>query len=237
MTRHDLLVPITARQRRPTEVVSPTPTGWPAVVPHHAPPDVVPAIDECGEPLVAVDDVVPCLNLYRVDGWAGTEPTTWLRANVASRLVAAHRSLPDGFGLAVFDGWRSPTTCRALFDHFYGPDSTLPPGYVADPDDADWPPPHSTGGAVDLTLTWRGQGLALGTAFDDFSPAAAADALEGPAGAEPDRSLRRMLAGVLEGQGFVGLAEEWWHVSWGDQHWAACTGEASARYGPTSPAD
>jgi len=230
---------ITTLQRRPSDIGASTVDGWPAVVPVHPAAGVVPPIVECGEPLVAVDDVLSCLNLYRGDGWAGTHDATWLRAGAVERLVAAQAALPDGFGLAVFDGWRSPITCRALFDHFYGPGSTLPPGFVADPDHPHWPPPHTTGGAVDLTLTWHGQALALGTAFDDFSPAAAADALErGTASdAEPDRSLRRLLAGVLAAQGFAGLAEEWWHVSWGDQHWAACTGATHARYGPTAPMD
>jgi hypothetical protein len=68
----------------------------------------------------------------------------------------AAESLPRGFGLAVFDAWRP----LALF--------------TAEGD----PPPHLTGGAVDLTLSWQGTPLALGTGFDDFSSRAAADVFE-----------------------------------------------------------
>jgi D-alanyl-D-alanine dipeptidase len=199
-----------------------------------------PPIDECGEPLVRLEEGprIRLLNLYRRDGWAGTSDDVWLRAEVADRLAAAAASLPDGWGLAVFDGWRSPTTVRALYEHFYGPGSTLPPGFLADPDDADTVPPHTTGGAVDVTLTWRGTALALGTVFDDFTPPAHLRSLEGGTtrGADDDsRALRRLLHAHLGAQGFVGLAEEWWHVSFGDQHWAAVTGAPAARYGAIEP--
>ncbi len=195
-----------------------------------------PGIAECGEPLVRLTEGprLRLLNLYRRDGWAGTSDAVWLRAGVADRLLAAAASLPDGWGLAVFDGWRSPVTVRALYEHFYGPGSTLPPGFLADPDDPDRVPPHTTGAAVDVTLTWQGTALALGTVFDDFTPAAHLRSLEDSD--DPSRALRRLLHAHLAPQGFVGLAEEWWHVSYGDQHWAAVTGELSAPYGPTSPA-
>jgi D-alanyl-D-alanine dipeptidase len=203
------------------------------------------AIVDCGEPLVEVDDDAPCLNLYRVDGWAGVPERTWLRAGVLDRLVYAQSLLPDGFSLAVFDGWRSPETVRALYDHFYGPGSTLEPGFLANPDDPDVIPPHLTGAAVDLTLAWQGTPLALGTHFDDFTPVAWVHSLEegGPAAGdlrsepvvEPDRSLRRLLHAVMRAGGFVGMREEWWHFSYGDQRWAEAERRPAAIYGPTRP--
>ena len=169
-------------------------------------------IVECDEPLVRLVEGprLRLLNLYRRDGWTGTSDDVWLRAGVAERLLAAASSLPDDWGLAVFDGWRSPATVRALYEHFYGPGSTLPPGFLADPDDPDVVPPHTTGAAVDLTLTWRGTALALGTVFDDFTPAAHLRSLEAPPPGGPDdpsRALRRLLHAHLAPQGFVGLAE------------------------------
>lgn len=188
---------------------------------------------EAGDPLVTVDDDLPCLNCYRALGWAGTVDRTWLRAPVAERLVAADATLPAGFGLAVFDGWRSPETVRALHDAFYGPGSTLAPGYLADPDGGATPP-HTTGGAVDVTLTWRGTPLSLGTPFDEFTERAHLRHLE-PDGPEPDRSLRRLLRHTLVDAGFTTFWAEWWHVSWGDADWAADHGEPAARFGPTEP--
>lgn len=218
--------------RPPGEVGAPAVDAAP-LPPDPAPVESLPAVVECGEPLVAVDGHLPCLAAYRQAGWPGTEATTWLRADVVARLVAAHDALPRGFGLAVFDGWRSARTIRALWDHYYGPGSALEPGFLADPG-GDGVPPHLTGGAVDLTLTWHGAPLSLGTPFDEFSSRAHLRALEA-AGPEPDRSLRRLLRHALVEQGFAPFAQEWWHVSHGDQDWAAATGAPAARYGPSAP--
>lgn len=209
---------------------APALTGLPTVT-------TLPAVEESGEPLVEVRPTqqIQILNLYARQGWPGTSPTVWLRASVLEALHRTAQTLPPGFGLAIFDAWRSPVTVRALYEHFYGPGSALAPGFLADPDDPVVTPPHTTGAAVDLTLTWEGRALALGTCFDDFSPRATRRALEDDPTAEPSRSLRRLLHHHLETEGFVGLASEWWHVSIGDQHWAAVTGAPSARYGPISP--
>jgi D-alanyl-D-alanine dipeptidase len=90
------------------------------------------------------------------------------------------------------------------------------------------PPPHSTGGTVDLTLTFEGSALALGTAFDEFSPDAHARAFEDQPGLNCD--LRRMLYWSMSHEGFVGIRTEWWHFEFGTVRWAARTG-VSAIYG------
>lgn len=191
------------------------------------------------EPLVEVGERIPCVNCYHRAGWAGTSPTTWLRASVVERLAAVTTHLPPGFGLAVFDGWRAPETVRALYAHYYGPGSTLEAGYLANPDeDRDGPPPHLTGGAVDLTLTWHGAPLSLGTPFDEFSPRAHLDALEEAPEGTPDaldRDLRRVLTAAMVEAGFAPYAQEWWHFAHGDDEWARWAGAASALYGATSP--
>jgi len=197
-------------------------------------------VEECGEPMVEVDGVLQCLNLYRVDGWAGVPERTWVRAGVLNRLIFAESLLPEGFTLAVFDAWRSTETVRALYDHFYGPSSTLEPGFLADPDDPDVVPPHLTGAAVDLTLAWEGTALALGTHFDDFTDRSWVHSLEPPmtvAGEveEPDRSLRRLLHAVMRAAGLVAMREEWWHFSYGDQRWAEAERRPEAIYGPCAP--
>ena len=203
------------------------PIGPPPVVDDGSAP-----IDECGEPLRAVTTIA-CVNGYRAVGWAGTDDTVWLRASVIERLEAVEATLPDGYGLAVYDGWRSPLTVRALYDHYYGPGSALEPGFLADPDDTRVVPPHRTGGAVDLTLAWSGTPLSLGTAFDDFTPRAHLRSLEDEPG--PARDLRRLLHHAMASVGFAPFAQEWWHYSWGDQAWAAATGAPRAVYGAVSP--
>jgi D-alanyl-D-alanine dipeptidase len=228
----------------PAEVDAPVVEGPPPLEPLAVLDGQEVTVEECGEPLVELDDEVRCLNLYRVDGWAGVPERTWVRAGVLERLVFAQSLLPDGFTLAAFDGWRSTDTVRALYDHFYGPGSTLAPGFLADPDDPTVVPPHLTGAAADLTLAWQGTALALGTHFDDFTERSWVHSLEVAARSsagrddlppEPDRSLRRLLHAVMRAAGFVGMREEWWHFSYGDQRWAEAERQPRAIYGPARP--
>jgi D-alanyl-D-alanine dipeptidase len=210
------------------------PAGLPPVpgpVPGAAPAGTVP-VHDCGEPLVAVTDLA-CINSYRAVGWAGTEDAVWVRPRVLERLHAVRAALPDGYGLAIHDGWRSPATVRALYEHYYGPGSTLEPGFLAEPDDPRITPPHVTGGAVDLTLSWQGTALSLGTAFDDFSSRAHLRALEGEPGTS--RELRRLLTHAMVTAGFAPNPFEWWHFSFGDQAWAALTGAPAAVHGAVLP--
>ncbi len=210
-------------------------------------------VSDNGDPLVPVTPAtapgIVCVNAYAATGWAGTSDTVWLRSATLEHLHSAAARLPMGLGLAIFDGWRSITTIRSLYDHFYGPGSTLEPGFLADPDDDTIIPPHLTGGAVDVTLTWRGQPLSLGTAFDDFTPRAHLRSLEertcelgeqphelGERTCEPDRSLRRLLYRVMTNAGFAPFDLEWWHYSWGDQDWSDWTGSSPAIYGSAQPA-
>jgi len=206
-----------------------------------APSHLGPARPRLGDDdLIAVDAHLLCLGAYHRAGWAGTDSRTWLRPAIAERLVLIEGTLPDGFGLAIFDGWRSDETVRALYDHYYGPGSTLAPGYLAPPSDdpSAPPPPHLTGAAVDLTLSWHGAPLSLGTPYDEFSERAHLDALDGVPDDHPDaldRDLRRLLHRTMTAGGFAPYDQEWWHYSWGDDAWATWSGEPAALYGATSP--
>lgn len=149
-----------------------------------------------------------------------------LRRGVGDRLQEARLSLPDGFDLLILDGWRSTDEQQVLVEH-YDP-VAAERGFVARTGTTQRAP-HTTGAAVDLTLSFSGRGLALGTDYDDFTDRAALVDFE-PTDGEPVSSvglLRRLLAHVLGSQGFVGLASEWWHWSFGDDVWA------NARGGPS----
>ncbi len=186
------------------------------------------------DPLVPLEvRGVRTLGCYFHAGWTHARPVTLARSGVVDRLGRVNGSLPDGFGLAVFDAWRPLDLQAELHAAAYG-DDRLPPGFIAEPDpDPTRPPAHLTGGAVDLTLTWRGAPLALGTGFDDFTPAAHALAEESRPG--PVRDLRRLLTAAMRSQGFVVLDLEWWHFEWGTRRWAAVRG-GSVHYGAAQPA-
>ncbi len=183
------------------------------------------------EPLVALRHRrVRLLSNYFHAGWEHAEPTGWLRASAAERVYAAASSLPHGFGLAVFDAYRPLLLQAELFDAAYA-DSDLPPGFVAEPiPERTTPPPHSTGGTIDCTLTIDGIALSLGTTFDDFTDRAWTAALETDASSSIERDLRRLLYWTMRRAGFVVLDCEWWHFEYGTRRWAAING-AAAIYG------
>ncbi len=191
-------------------------------------PDEYLEIAETGEDLEPV--AVGTIPWYSSHDWAFSSERLRVRAGVNTRLLAARRGLPAGYTLVVLDAWRDTRLQRALFQHY--DTEGAPPGYVADPGSALYEPPHTTGGAIDVTLSWRGVPLALGTAFDTFDEAAWARALEERPDTEPVRSLRRMLTAALVSEGFCPHPMEWWHFSFGDQIWAANSGQDQALYGP-----
>lgn len=187
------------------------------------------------EPLVAlVGDRITLLNSYLRAGWPHATTQQWLRAQTLDRLRDAAEALPDEFGLAVFDGWRPLELQQELFDANEDPGVDSEVWTMVAPPSADpaTPPPHLTGGTVDLTLTWRGQPLALGTDFDDTTPQAELDAYEHTPGAV--QALRRLLFHTLRDAGFIALKEEWWHYEYGTRLWSGITG-APTMYGPAAP--
>ena len=117
--------------------------------------------------------------------------------------------------LVVWDGYRPIATQAALYNgyldeltmvHADWPADALEDAaarYVTPPSrSALAPPPHLTGGAVDLTLgDGDGRPLDLGTDFDAFVPEAAVRALEDAPGRA--RDLRRTLYWAMAGQGFT----------------------------------
>lgn len=168
---------------------------------------------------------VRVLSVYHHTGWRSAIQDAYLRTGVLERLYSASATLPAGFGLAVLDAWRPLSLQREMYEAVYT-DPTLPPGFVAEPNfDPTAPPPHLTGGAVDVTLTWDNTPLSLGTDFDEFSPFAAPFALEGLGTAALSRDLRRLLFSVMAAQGFVVNSQEWWHFEIGTAAWAAATSE------------
>lgn len=185
------------------------------------------------EPLVTVEHRrVRTLANYWHGGWTNAIPATYLRADVARRLYTAADNLPDRWGLAIFDAWRPIELQQELYDAAYD-NPGIEPGFMAPVShDPTTPPPHLTGGAVDLTLTFDGTPVGPGTGFDDITDRAHAAALEHTPG--PAREVRRMLYWAMRRQHFVVFTREWWHFEYGTSRWAANRNK-TARYGPASP--
>lgn len=206
------------------------PVAGPAPLPPLVEPDEPPVTAPVDEPQVPLQHrSIRVLANYWHGGWEHAVPHVVLRKTVAETLYRVADSLPERWGLAVFDAWRPLDLQKELYDAAFA-DPETEPGFMAPVShDPRTPPPHLTGGAVDLTLTYDGTPLAAGSGFDDTTKLAHTAILEDRPG--PARDLRRLLYQVMSGQGFVVFAFEWWHFELGTRRWAAITG-GQPRYGP-----
>jgi D-alanyl-D-alanine dipeptidase len=175
----------------------------------------------------------------------GAEEALRTREGVRDRLRAAAAALPPGIALVVFDAFRPLAVQAWLWTEFFTRVHHAHPHltgdaltdyvsqFVASPDpDPAFPPPHRTGGAVDLYLVERASGapLPMGTAPDAAVPESETDWFERHP-QEPFRQNRRLLYHTLTRVGFANYPGEWWHFEYGTRRWAGQTGAAEALYG------
>jgi D-alanyl-D-alanine dipeptidase len=200
-------------------------------------------IIESGEPMVEYLSLSP--RLFQSRPRYRYTRVAFLRKRVAAMLVAAAEALPDRLGFAVVEGWRPPYIQRRMYLAQWHkwrerhPDwSDLQLKRVVSrftaPIHGRVPPPHSTGGAVDLILCDK-----EGKELNDPSPFALNDhrgyAFDAPGINQEERERRDLMKSVLEPAGLTNYPSEWWHWSFGDQGWAYRTGSPHAVYGPVEP--
>lgn len=203
----------------------------------------VPSPADCGEALVdptALSSKIFYDASYQKQGLSGLE-TCLLRETVAQKLTLAADKLPQGYTILIFDALRPLSIQRAIYAQFRARFLQERPGiseleleallddFVAKPvKRLERPAPHTTGGAVDLTLCRDGLPLDMGTGFDDLTDLAHTRALEMncPAGLETARDNRRLLYNLMTSAGFVNYRCEWWHYAYGERQWAVLTGRS-----------
>lgn len=170
---------------------------------------------------------------------------TMVRRTVAEMLVRAAESLPQGYKLGVIEGWRPPHIQRRMYRYVWETMRKENPHwseaqlrrvvnrYTA-PMNARVPPPHTTGGAVDVNLVDMD-----GKPLDHISPhkstdvrGFALDTLGLTAGARRNRDI---LAAALTAAGLTNYPSEYWHWSYGDQGWAYRGGHEHAIYSAVEP--
>lgn len=205
---------------------------------------------DCGEPLAALANTerLQAHSLYAELKIPGAPTVVTVRAGVRDRLIAAGDLLPPGIALVVFDGFRPLVVQQWLWDDFSARIRAENPGFsddavgesvrqfVAFPEtDPLAPPPHRTGGAVDVYLiaTATGVPLPMGTEADEITPAARTRWFEDHP-EEPFTTNRRLLFHAMTGAGFTNYLGEWWHFDWGNQRWANASGVDKALYGVAS---
>ena len=215
-------------------------------------------IEDCGEPLQALPPALfrlephPYMALGAPYGVSGNP--FQLRLGVVQRLLEAQQQLFEhdpSLRLSIFDAWRPIAVQAFMVDHsiaelcrargvevrsgdaFDQVVADVARFWAAPSRDPATPPPHSTGAAVDLTLSGSdGMPLAMGGEIDAIG---AVSEPQHYAGREEADALcwhqrRQLLAGVMEAAGFAQHPNEWWHYSFGDQLWAWRQGAAMAIY-------
>jgi len=100
--------------------------------------------------------------------------------------------------------------------------------------DSKCPPPHSTGGALDVCLSDKdGNLVEMGSTVDQMDETSIPDFYANIKNEEAIiwNSRRKLLREIMTKFGFVQHPNEWWHFSYGDQLWAWKNKKANALYG------
>ncbi len=173
-----------------------------------------------------------------------------VRKEVYERLLKAHAFLPKGYRFYLFDTWRPFLLQEELYG-FYSEKVIRQfhlenaeeeekqkriTAFVSVPvKDPAFPPVHTTGGAVDLTvLDEKGRMLDMGAGFDEISEKSNTAYYETVRDTEnyyTIRDNRRLLYHAMTGAGFTNLPSEWWHYDYGDRFWAYYTNQPAVYAG------
>jgi D-alanyl-D-alanine dipeptidase len=200
-------------------------------------------IVECGEELVDFLKFCPALRLdaprfkYRRE--------TLVRRSVAEKLCEATKHLPKGYQLAMIEGWRPPYIQKRMYKTVWGWFEAKHPDWshtrmvrtvnqFTAPMNKRVPPPHTTGGAVDVMLSdTNGKLMDHFSPYEPFDTRGAAFDVSGLSDAA--RKTRDILAEALLAGGLTNYPSEYWHWSYGDQGWAYRGGHPNAIYAATEP--
>lgn len=161
-----------------------------------------------------------------------------LRVSVVKRLTVAQKLLPKGIVFKIKEGFRPMAVQKKVFNEHMTYLRKKWPGksktflkakaveYVAP---LDIVPPHTTGGAVDLTLmTINGKELDMGQRINDSGSAGLTNAKNISAKAKKNHKI---LIKAMTKVGFVNYPFEWWHWSYGDRYWAFIKKQHHSIYG------
>ena len=192
------------------------------------------AIEDCGEPLIQMEDTDRLLKSHYIVSEIS------IRKTVFERLKQATSYLPPDMFLAVLEGYRSTERQQNLWNARFVEVRRENPNAdtneleritrlsVAKPQGVGGG--HQTGGAIDVTLCDKmGKFLDMGTQVQEFNEKTPSFYRRLPAEV---LSKRQLLIEAMQRAGFVNYPGEWWHFSYGDQMWAAYGKHSKAIFGP-----
>lgn len=198
---------------------------------------------ECGEEMINISSVLegkivckhenPEMEKYTGD-------SIWVRKTVSDMLHKASKILSESnpdYKLKVVFGFRHPEVQKFYFERrkeILRPDhkdlsedelEELADTMSANPNAAG----HTTGAALDITITTPRGDLDMGTGISDFSDIEKIKTLY-PYITDEQKKNRLLLNNILSQVGFAPYYGEWWHFSYGDREWACFYNKDNAIY-------
>ncbi len=198
-------------------------------------------IEDNGEPLVDPRNLSKRIHFAeKHPKFEGMSRTPKVRKRVAEILALAAKSMPDGIDLIIIEGFRPLAQQRFMYEEIKAEFAKKHPEWkkatlhriantMSAPPDDRCPPPHTTGGAVDLSLirVSDGEWLDMTSPFEMDETSAPGDT---KGLTEEAQANRLLLFTALEKTGLTNYLGEWWHWSYGDSGWALRVGADKAIY-------
>lgn len=178
---------------------------------------------------------------------------TKMRETVYKKLIKAQSLLPKGLHFCLYEGYRSLSLQKALFDERFAKVKKQHPGWspeqlfnettklvspVINLDGSPNIPPHSTGGAIDVyLLNDKGEAINMGIHPKDWMSDTTGElSLTASTKISKEAQKNRLIMNhVLEAVGFVNYPTEYWHWSYGDRYWAYHQHKQHAVYSSYKP--
>ena len=200
------------------------------------------SVEESNEPIIDLTKEFPQFSFDhdRIHVQKQSTSIFYARKSVGLKLTQAQSLLPSGIKLLIKECYRPMWVQKGFWDGYVSflqkkfPEWSEQQVYeecskLNAPLDV---APHTTGGAVDLTLIdSNGVWLDMGTEFN-ASPLETNQATYTRAENISDiaKENRKILVEVMTTAGFVNYPTEWWHWSYGDKYWALTCGQPFAIY-------
>ena len=180
-----------------------------------------------------------------------------LREDVVKRLIKANEYLEsknNSYYLLIYDSWRPIEVQEFMFNRAFSLEcknlnidvsiknmksypsiiNKVEKFWAFPSFDEKCPPPHSTGGALDVSLSDKyGNLIGMGSDIDQMDETSKPNFYKSIDNQEAIiwNERRNLLREIMIRFGFVQHPNEWWHYSYGDQLWAWKNKKATAIYG------
>jgi len=174
---------------------------------------------------------------------------TKLRKTLYDKLIVAQSELPEGLKFCLYEGYRSLSLQKKLFEMRYKLNKNTYPTWdhekifiettkivspITNLDGSRNIPPHATGGAIDMYLIdQKGNPVDMGILTKDWMTD-----IDGRLSltnslyvSDEAKYFRNIMSKVLKKAGFINYPTEYWHWSYGDRYWAYYSNKSCAIYG------